>query len=218
MLDGLPGSHCNIFILNFADTRQGVLKSERLVQLITFLMPVSTFEELRLPFACCAVDLHTGEDVIFDRGDLIQALVASASIPGYLSPVELDDRLLIDGAIGQPLPCSVTREMKGEFVIAVDVSLSHFSPLTERHIPGILGRANEISSFKLSQAQKHQCDFLIRPDSLDLHWTQFDQIEVLVAKGEQAVEERLYALRRKLGQARGVKAWLNKMMQRALAS
>ena len=202
------------FILNFADVRQGILKTDRLVRLIEFLVPVRTFKELQVPFSCCAVDLHTGREVLMRQGDLIQALTAGASIPGYLSPVPTDKGLLVDGAVGQPVPCSAAREIGGEFIIAVDVSLQNLSPLVELNILSILGRISEISSSKLSRAQRDQCDFLIRPDSLNLHWSQFDQLDRLIDSGERAVEEQLEALRRKLRQARGVKAWLSKKIGR----
>ena len=200
------------FILNFADVRQGVLKTDRLVRLIEFLVPVRTFKELRIPFSCCAVDLHTGREVLMRQGNLLQALTASASIPGYLPPVPTDDGLLIDGAVGQPIPGNAAREIGGEFVIAVDVSLQSFSQLEELNIPSILGRISEISSSKLSRAQVDQCDFLIHPDSLNLHWTQFDQLDRLIDSGERATEEQMESLKRKLGQARGVKAWLSKII------
>ena len=202
------------FILNFADVKQGILKTDRLARLIEFLVTVRTFEELQIPFSCCAVDLHTGREVLMRQGDLIQALTASASIPGYLSPVPTNEGLLVDGAVGQPIPCNAARALGGEFIIAVDVSLKSFSPLAELNIPSILGRASEISSSKLSQAQNDQCDFLIRPDSLNLHWTQFDQLDRLIHNGEEAAKEQMEALKRKLGQARGVKAWLSKIIGR----
>lgn len=206
------------FILNFSDVRQGILKTDRLVRLIEFLVPVRTFKELRIPFSCCAVDLHTGREVLLRQGNLIQALTAGASIPGYLPPVQTDDGLLVDGAVGQPIPCSAAREIGGEFIIAVNVSLEKFSPLADLNIPSILGRISEISSSKLSRAQKDQCDFLIRPDSLNLHWTQFDQLDRLIDNGERAAEEQMEALKRKLGQAHGVKGWLSKIIGRFQSS
>lgn len=205
-------------VLKFSDVRQSILKTDRLVRLIEFLVPVRTFKELRIPFSCCAVDLHTGREVLMGQGDLIQALTASASIPGYLPPVPTDEGLLVDGAVGQPIPCRAAREIGGEFIIAVNVSLQRFSPLAELNILSILGRVSEISSSKLSRVQKDQCDFLIRPDSLNLHWAQFDQLDRLIDNGERAAEDQMEALKRKLGQTQGVKAWLSKIIGRIQSS
>lgn len=200
----------NKIVLHFSDSRAGVVNSERLARAIEFLLPVCTFEELRIPFACCAVDLHSGRNVVLDKGDLIQAVVASGSIPGYLTPVPAGDGLLTDGAVGQPVPGATARQLGAEFVIAVDVSINEFTPLEEQNILSIIGRASEITGMKLSRAQEHQWDFCIHPDTLNLHWTQFDHLEQLVANGEQAISDRIVPLQRKLKRAQGVKGWLRR--------
>lgn len=207
----------NKIVLNFSDSRSGVVNSQRLARVIEFLLPVRTFEELRLPFACCAVDLHSGRDVVFDRGDLIQAVVASGSIPGYLSPVTTEEGLLIDGAAGQPIPGAPARQLGAEFIIAVDASINTFTSMADQNILGILGRASEISATKLSQAQEHQWNFHIHPDTLNVHWTQFDQLEQLVANGERAMDERIGELQRKLKQVQRVRGWLRRKTGRAPA-
>ncbi|MFB0515737.1 MAG: patatin-like phospholipase family protein, partial [Candidatus Neomarinimicrobiota bacterium] len=207
----------NKLVLNFSDSRSGVVNSARLARVIEFLLPVRTFEELRIPFACCAVDLNSGQNVVLDQGDLIQAVVASGCIPGYLAPVTMDDKLLIDGAAGEPIPGAVAHKLGADFVIAVDVSINRFEPLAEQNILGILGRASEITATKLSQAQEHQWDFHIHPDTLNLHWTQFDHLERLILNGEQAVDERIDALQQKLRQVQGVKGYLRRKTEHVRA-
>ena len=198
-------------VLNFYDSRQGLVKPQRLARVIEFLLPVRTFEELQLPFACCAVDLNTGQDRVLDSGDLVEAVVASSAIPGYLTPVARNDELLVDGAIGQPVPGAVVKALGARFVIAVDVSINAFSPLHMHNIISVLGRSGEISAAKLSRAQNAHWDFHLHPDTLNLHWSQFDQLDQLVANGEQAVADAAPELLRKLRRSRGIKAWLRKL-------
>ncbi|UCD38679.1 MAG: hypothetical protein JSW54_04155, partial [Fidelibacterota bacterium] len=78
----------------------------------------------------------------------------------------------------------------------------------------ILGRASEISATKLSQAQQHQWDFYLHPDTMNLHWTQFDQLEQLAANGEQVVDKNINELLMKLQPVRGVKGWLRRKNRR----
>jgi NTE family protein len=200
----------NRLVLNFYSSRPGVVKTDRLARAIEFLLPVRSFDDLQIPFACCAVDLHTGKEIILDHGDLIQAVTASGSIPGYLSPVSADNYLLVDGAVGQPIPGAAARQLGAEFIIGVDVSINHFTPLTEQNIVGILGRASEITTIKLSQAQDHDWDYLFHPDTMNLHWTQFDNLDQLTINGEGAVELGIEDLRMKLRQSKGVKGWLRR--------
>ncbi len=196
-------------VLNFSDRRPGVVKTERLARLIDFLLPVKTFAELRLPFACVAVDLQTGNDVVIDAGNLVEAVTASASIPGYLPPMQMDQGLLSDGGVGQPVPGEAARQLGAEFIIAVDVSMQRFAPLAEQNIVTILGRASEVTAVRLSRALAHSWDVWLHPDTLDAHWTRFDLIDSLMAEGELVVEQQIDNIRRNLRLTGGVRRWLS---------
>ena len=64
-------------------------------------MPI---EELKIPFRCVATNVGTGEQEIFDSGDLIPAIRASISIPGFFVPMRYQGKLLVDGGIVNSLP------------------------------------------------------------------------------------------------------------------
>jgi NTE family protein len=78
-------------------------------------------ESLDKPFAAVAVDLLTGEEVVLRSGNVIEAIRASCSIPGVFSPCRRDGRWLADGALANPLPVNVVRELGASFAIAVNV-------------------------------------------------------------------------------------------------
>jgi NTE family protein len=78
-------------------------------------------EDLEMPFAAVATDLETGAPNAITRGPLAEAIRASLSVPGLFTPVWLDDRLLIDGGVSNPLPIDVARSLGAERIIAVDV-------------------------------------------------------------------------------------------------
>ncbi|MEE9464483.1 MAG: patatin-like phospholipase family protein, partial [Candidatus Neomarinimicrobiota bacterium] len=202
----------NKLVLSFSDRRIGVVKTERIARLIDFMLPVKTFTELRLPFACAAVDLESGRDVVLDSGNLVDAVVASTSIPGYLPPVPTEQGLLTDGAVGQPIPGELAGKLGAEFIIAVDISIDQFLPLEKRNIVTILGRASEIAATRFYQAQGRRWDCLLSPDVGNTHWTRFDLIDELIAAGEQAVQQEIDILRRNLRQARSVRTWLGRRL------
>jgi NTE family protein len=81
-----------------------------------------TFEELRLPLKVTAVDVQTGQLVIFGSGPLVPALRASSSLPGILSPTPHHGRTFIDGGLLNNLPTDVIRTMTHSPVVAVDVA------------------------------------------------------------------------------------------------
>lgn len=82
---------------------------------------VTDFDRLRIPFRAVAADIETGEAVVLSAGDLAEAIRASMSIPGVFAPVELGDRLLVDGGIADNLPAGVVRSMGADVLIAVNI-------------------------------------------------------------------------------------------------
>jgi NTE family protein len=79
------------------------------------------FSELKIPLTVVATDLHGRKEVAFSSGALRPAVAASMAIPGLMSPVEIDGRVLVDGAAVNPLPfdCVAGRT---DVILAVDCS------------------------------------------------------------------------------------------------
>ncbi|MEO0179696.1 MAG: patatin-like phospholipase family protein [candidate division WOR-3 bacterium] len=78
-------------------------------------------EELSVPFACVAVDISDGQEVLFDSGLVAPAIRASISIPGVFSPLRRGRMILVDGGLLDPVPVGVARELGAERVLAVNV-------------------------------------------------------------------------------------------------
>lgn len=76
-------------------------------------------EDLPIPFFPVATDLESGQRVVLDGGPAVDAIVASASIPGIFPPVEWESRLLVDGGICDNLPIEPLRERGCKAVVAV---------------------------------------------------------------------------------------------------
>jgi NTE family protein len=79
------------------------------------------FEQLPIPFACVATDLVDGTEVVFRRGVLPTAMRSSMAIPGFFTPVYLNDRVLVDGGLINNFPTDVARQMGADVIIGVDV-------------------------------------------------------------------------------------------------
>ncbi|WP_160151888.1 patatin-like phospholipase family protein [Microbulbifer sp. ALW1] len=106
-------------------------------------------EDLPLPFTAVATDLHSGQEIWLQRGNLQDAVSASCSIPGLLSPKALSGRWLVDGAVVNPVPVDVCRAMGATTVIAVDVT-EDTAPLLEREH----GEVRKVVSEKSSRADE----------------------------------------------------------------
>ena len=78
----------------------------------------STFADLALPLGVVAVDLLSGEEIVFTAGPVTPAVLASMAVPGMFTPVRHEGRLLVDGALRSPLPVRACRELGGDIIIA----------------------------------------------------------------------------------------------------
>ncbi len=117
----------------------GLMDSRKVARFIKELLPVKTFEELKIPLAVTTTDIETGELIVIRQGLLLPAILAAISFPGLFSPVRVGNRFLVDGGLCSPVPTDVVRQMGAETVIgvcaipAVDKHFSEtFAPDTSR--------------------------------------------------------------------------------------
>ncbi|MDL1970197.1 MAG: patatin-like phospholipase family protein [Candidatus Desulfofervidaceae bacterium] len=112
--------------------KAGLIDGKKVTQLLQKHIPQSKIEELSLPFAAVATDIVTGQEVILDKGNIIEAIRASISIPGIFTPVKIGDQILVDGGVVNPVPVSVVQNMGAEVVIAVDLNASLITPTMKK--------------------------------------------------------------------------------------
>ena len=102
--------------------KSGLIQGRRIKRLLSSYLGGNTrFEEMKLPFACVATDIETGEEIVINQGSVLDAIRASISIPGIFSVTRWKDRYLVDGALVNPVPVDVLIRMGADFVIAVNV-------------------------------------------------------------------------------------------------
>jgi NTE family protein len=85
-----------------------------------------TFEDLPKPFVCVAAELRTGHEIWLSSGSLITAMRASYALPGVFEPVACNKRVLVDGALVNPVPVSVCRAYEQPLVVAVNLHYDLF--------------------------------------------------------------------------------------------
>lgn len=82
----------------------------------------ANFEQLSLPFGAVATDLYSGKEVAFTQGEISSAVRASCAIPALFPPVAHEGRWLVDGAVVNPVPVNLCRQLGADFVFAVNLS------------------------------------------------------------------------------------------------
>lgn len=104
----------------------GLIAGRRLTGLLESNLQDLTIEELDRPLACVATELATGQEVWLQKGRLVDAIRASYALPGVFKPIEIDGRLLVDGALVNPVPVSTCRALGARLVIAVNLNTDTF--------------------------------------------------------------------------------------------
>ena len=167
--------------------KNSVVDTSELEEAIKTLLPINNFSELKIPLKVVATNLKTGEDVVYDKGDLVGPLVQSCSIPGIFSPIIEKNKVLSDGGVGMPVPITVIKN-ECNFTIVIDIGQYKLNDLDSSNAKSITKRANIITSNRLKSLLSLQADFIIKPDTLGKEWSDFDACEDLLIEGRKSAE------------------------------
>lgn len=99
-----------------------LVKGERIIKELEKVVPDRPIEQLNIPCTLVASDMMNTEEVVFRSGSLFEAVRASISIPLFFQPVQMENRLLIDGGILNPLPLHIVERTEGDLLVAMDIS------------------------------------------------------------------------------------------------
>ncbi len=179
-------------------SRLGLQSNARMETFLRANLPVTRFEDLKIPFAAMTTDLMKGELIVMrDRGDLPFAIRASCAIPFFMAPVEDDEgRLLIDGGIVQNLPIGQTRALGADIVIGVDVNFDGIRFFDRpRTALGVLAHTFIAVERIVSNQERADADLLIVPKVGHIRWDQTRRSKELVECGYQAGLESIDGIR-----------------------
>jgi NTE family protein len=160
------------------------------------IIPDIPVEELKVKFSAIATDLISGEEINFTKGSLRDIIKASSAIPGIFPPVKYKGFLLVDGSASESVPAGRVREIGADRVLAVDVMRQIKSVEQPQNVIDILYRAEDITSYHLSNLRLEEADIIIRPKVNDLSWADFDKIEEIVSAGEEATSAKITEIKK----------------------
>ena len=124
-----------------------LVKGQRIILELQKVVPDRPLEELNIPCTIVASDMMNTEEVVFRTGSLFDAIRASISIPLFFQPVQMGNRLLIDGGILNPLPLHVVERSEDDILVAVDISGKDSMPIENTYEPiDVEGKIAEISA------------------------------------------------------------------------
>jgi len=157
------------------------------------------FDRLPIPYRAVATDIESGEAVVLSRGSLARAMRASMSVPGALSPVEIDGRLLVDGGVANNLPIDEARKLCGDVIIAVNISTPS---LKREEITSALSVTGQLINFLGKANVERQLaslgarDVLVAPQLGDITSSSFERSADAIRIGESAARALAASLSR----------------------
>lgn len=198
MLGKLACNLNNTFYVDVAVPRMGLIKGDRVMELIHLLSHGKSFDQLKIPLAVVATDIERGEKVVFNTGNVAQAVRASVSIPGIFNPVNDGDRLLVDGAVLERVPLLELTKMGADFTIGVDVKSWPSTRQKVNNIYEVIVQFIEILENQAGGKYLEQADLLICPNTSNIGILDFVKAEECIEIGRQAALEVVDDLKVKL--------------------
>lgn len=109
-------------LMDLSLSKNHLVKGDKVISALKEIVPNVNIEDLDIPYCAVAADLYTGEEVVFDRGPLFDAVRASISIPSLFRPVKYGFRTLVDGGIVNTMPIDKVKRQDGDILVAFDVN------------------------------------------------------------------------------------------------
>lgn len=143
------------------------------------------FEDMPIPFSCAAMDVKTGERVLFNSGPLAIAVRASMNLPGVFEPVQYRHRALVDGAVVDYLPTESVKQMGADYIIA-SVTPLDFSSTMPSSILGYVNRVNDVRAAAMIEESAREANFVLTNRVLDIKTL---ELKKLHQAGEVGIKE-----------------------------
>ncbi|WP_338356789.1 patatin-like phospholipase family protein [Yeosuana marina] len=147
---------------------------------------IKDFSKLPIPFFCIATDAETGKQVVLDKGNLAQSVMASGALPSLFQPVIINNQMLIDGGVINNYPIDELRAKGVDVIIGVDVQdgLATRKELTSA--TDVLLQVNNYRTVNDMKKKVKKTDIYIKPDIKDYSVVSFSEGAKIIQTGIEA--------------------------------
>jgi NTE family protein len=161
-------------------------------KVLTDMLGTLNFDELRIPFVVTAVDLITGQEVILREGRVVNAVLATMSLPGIFPHQEWDHYHLVDGGLLDPVPVAPARALAPHLPV-VAVALSHMIQVDDPFLPPPKFLAPEPLLRQISRLRVAQA-FSIFLRSVDIGSCALAELKLKIDQPEVLIRPRVTAI------------------------
>ena len=169
---------------------------EKVAQTLEEFLSAKDFKNIPTKFFCNATMIENGENEIFDSGELIPKIMASAAYPGVFAVQKVESHYYIDGGISRNLLAGILKEKGVGFVIGSNLynvkkyeNYSSNNGLRSRAEVAV--RALDIMQKKLADTEIKNCDFVFAPPVDAFKWYNFDRMDEIREIGRHYAQESI---------------------------
>jgi len=193
-------------IFDYTLPRQGLLRGNKAAQLVRNAVKNADFLDLMIPTYLVGVDILNEEEVIFEAGDVTDAVRSSIAIPAVFSPFKHQGRWMVDGGLLNPVPVDVLLRKGADMVIAVSIESKPPEVKTQEKDPGIkqiISQAISIVHGRATSDFVKNADLVLYPDVGAYAWDDFHQGTALMRHGMDECFERLPDIQKMIAEKQG---------------
>ncbi len=191
-------------LVDLALPKTGFIGGRKIKKLLQSIIGDIEFRDLRIPLACVATDIMTGEEVVINQGSVLEGVRASISIPVIFTVAKRKGRYLVDGGLVTPVPVSVLKRMGADFIIAVNVMpdpsarVQQAEEFRKPNIISVIMQSIYISSYLLVAPSLKGADIAIEPQVAHIGVGDFRRTQECILRGEWAAQGSLPEIKRLL--------------------
>ncbi len=186
-------------LVDLALPKTGFIGGRKINNLMRSFIGDMEFRDLRIPLACVATDIETGEEVVINHGSVLEGIRASVSVPVIFTIAKWEGRYLVDGGLVNPVPVSVLQRMGADFVIAVNVvpeasergrrrGKKPIKGGKEPNIINVIMQTVYITTHSMVKSSLEGADIVIEPQVAHIAAGDFHQAQECILQGKRAAQ------------------------------
>ena len=184
-------------IKNIATFGQYLISPKNLRRLIIENVKYSKIEQTKIPLFITATDINTGDEVVMNKGLIVEALLASTGIPGLFQPQRMGHRLLVDGGLVNNSPISSAVKLGAEKVVVFPIGFPYTPNQEPKNLSEIMIRTliyllnRQLSADYHLYKNKVQLIIIPPPENIDVGPHDFSKSDILIDRSYQCTQNWL---------------------------
>ncbi|MFA6338463.1 MAG: patatin-like phospholipase family protein [Candidatus Paceibacterota bacterium] len=182
---------------SFSYSKMGLANTDAIGKLMEEILGPVNIEDAKIPLTIVATDIKSGERIVFKKGNVSQAVMASVCIPGLFAPVHVGDLLLVDGGLVENLPLLALNDLEPN--LKIGVNLTRWRTCKEpTSVIDVMLNTLYIISQKQIISHSQDTEILIEPHLEKYSASDFKKVDELMAEGYRAITLAMPEIKQKI--------------------